>query len=262
MRRALPLLLLTMPLSCVLAQEPQDNKRLPEELAITRSVVIQDADELESSFSLQYARSQPRENYAAEAEFEYGLTDRWEIDADAPYEFVRPKNEPGADGIGDVEAAVRYGVIPLGQRPVSLTAGLGLGIPTGDRTRDLGEGRLTLDPFFTASTWLGRCNVQVNGGWTRAVTNSGEQPRDDFEYNVAVLYPVKRWCVVLEGNGESTSDVTMYYVTPELIWRPMKNLELLVAAPLGVTRESADYGVVATVSLELENLTHRGTDKD
>jgi hypothetical protein len=42
----------------------------------------------------------------------------------------------------------------------------------------------------------------------------------------------------------------------------MKNLELLVAAPLGVTRESADYGVVATVSLELENLTHRGTDKD
>jgi hypothetical protein len=261
MKRAL-LLLVVVPFSCVLAQEPPDDKRLPEELAITRSVVIQDADELENTAAFRYSKSQPTENYAAEAEFEYGLTDRWEIDADMPYEFLRPKNARGADGIGDVEAAVRYGVVPLGQGPVALTAGLGLGIPTGDRTRDLGEGRLTLEPFFTASTWVGRCNVQVNGGWTRAVTNSGEEPRDDFEYNVAILYPVKRWYVVLEGNGESTSKVTKYYVTPELIWRPMKTLELLVAVPLGITHESADYGVIGAVSLELENLTHRGTDKD
>jgi hypothetical protein len=253
---------LVVPFSCVLAQEPQDDKRLPEELAITRSVVIQNADELENTAAFRYSKSQPTENYVAEAEFEYGLTDRWEIDADVPYAALRPKNKAGADGIGDVEAAVRYGVVPLGQGPVALTAGLGLGIPTGDRTRDLGEGRLTLEPFFTASTWVGRCNVQVNGGWTRAVTNSGKEPCDDFEYNVAILYPVKRWYLVLEGNGESTSEVTTYYVTPELIWRPMKTLELLVAVPLGVTRESADYGVIGAVSLELENLTHRGTDKD
>ncbi len=261
MRRAL-LLLMVVPLSCVLAQEPTGDKSLPEELAITRSVVIQAADELESTFSFQYARSQAREGYSAAAEFEYGLTDRWEIDADVPYEFLRPKNETGANGIGDVEAAVRYGLIPLGQQPVSLTAGLGFGIPTGDRMRDLSEGRLTLKPFFTAGTWLGQCNVQFNGGWARAITNSGQEPRDDFEYNVAVLYPVKRWCVVLEGNGESTSEMTTYYVTPELIWRPMKNIELLVAVPLGITHESADYGVIGAISLELENLTHRGTDKD
>jgi hypothetical protein len=261
MNRALPLLLV-MPFSCVLAQETQDDKRLPEELAITRSVVIQDADELESTATFRCSKSQPTENYAAEAELEYGVTDRWEIDADVPYEFLRPKNEPGVDGVGDVEAAVRYGAIPIGQGPVALTAGLELGIPTGDRTRDLGEGRLTLEPFLTASTWVGRCNVQVNGGWTRAVSNAGQEPRDDFEYNVAILYPVKRWYLVLEGNGDSTSAVTTYYVTPELIWRPMKNLELLVAAPLGITRESADYGVIAAVSLELEDLTHRGTDKD
>lgn len=261
MRCVFPLLLV-VPFSCVLSQELPDDKRLPEELAITRSIVIQEADELESTVTFQYSKSQPAENYGAEAELEYGLTDRWEIDADVPYEFLRPKNESGANGIGDVEAAVRYGVVPLRQGPVALTAGLEFGIPTGDRTRDLGEGRLTLEPFLTASTWLGPCNVQVNGGWTRAVTNAGKEPLDDFEYNVAILYPVKRWYVAVEGNGESSSQVTTYYVTPELIWRPMKNLELLVAAPLGVTRESADYGVIGEVSLELENLTDRGTDKD
>jgi len=261
-RPALPLIVLLLPFGGLRAQEPQNNQLLPEELAITRSVVIQEADELESTFSFQYFKQQLKENYTGEAEFEYGLTDRWEIDADVPYEFVRPKNEAGADGIGDMESAVRYGLIPLGQRPVSLTAGLGFGIPTGDRTRDLGEGRLTLEPFFTASTWLGRCNVQFNAGWTRAVTSAGDEPRDDFEYNAAVLYPVKRWYVVLEGNGESSIDVTTYYVTPELIWRPIKTVELLVAAPLGVTRKSADYGVIVTVSLELENLTNRGSDQD
>ena len=44
MRRAL-LLLMVVPLSCVLAQESTNDKSLPEELAITRSVVIQAADE-------------------------------------------------------------------------------------------------------------------------------------------------------------------------------------------------------------------------
>jgi len=259
---ALPLILLLLPFGGVSAQEPTNDKLLPEELAITRSVVIQDADELESTFSFQCFKQLPKENYTAEAEFEYGLTDRWEIDADVPYEFVRPKNEVGADGIGDMEAAVRYGVLPLGQRPLSLTTGIGFGIPTGDRTRDLGEGQLTLEPFFTASTWLGRCNVQFNGGWSRAVTHSDVGPRNDFEYNLAILYPMKHWYVVLEGNGESGSDATTYYVTPELIWRPIKTLELLVAAPLGVTRESADYGAVVAVSLVLENLTNRGSDKD
>ncbi len=34
------------------------------------------------------------------------------------------------------------------------------------------------------------------------------------------------------------------------------------ATPLGVTRASADYGIIASVSLELENLTHRGADRD
>jgi len=261
-RLALPLIVLLLPLGRLRAQGPTNDKLLPEELAITRSVVIQEADELESTFSFQYFKQQPRENYAAEAEFEYGLTDRLEMDADVPYELIRPKNEAGADGVGDVEGAVRCGVIPRGRRPVSLTAGIGFGTPTGDRPRDLGEGRLTLEPFFTASTWLGRCNLQFNGGWARAVTNSGDEPRDDFEYNMAVLYPAKRWCLVLEGNGESSSDMTTYYVTPELIWRPIRTVELLIAAPLGVTHESADYGVVATVSLELENLTNRGSDKD
>ena len=68
--------------------------------------------------------------------------------------------------------------------------------------------------------------------------------------------------LALEGDGLSTRDATTYYVTPEVICRLAKNVELLVAAPIGVTHESADYGIVVSFTLELENITHRGTDKD
>ncbi len=108
----------------------------------------------------------------------------------------------------------------------------------------------------------GPVNAQFSGGWQRAVTSGGEDPRDEFEYNIAALYPIDRWFLVLEGNGISTRDATEYYITPELIWRPIPRLEFLVAAPVGLTRTSADYGIVASVTLELDNLTHRGADKD
>ena len=265
MKQVLLLAGLLLPLSCAVAQETEEDRRLPEELAITRSVVMQDADELESSVSFdQYKFSQPfdeRKSTVA-AEFEYGLTDRWELDAEVPYRFRDFNHGRSFDGIGDVEAGVRYGVVPLNKGPVAFDVGLALGIPTGDRTRDLGEGRLTLEPSFTTSTWLGPCNVQVNCGWQRVVTNGGEGPRNEFEYNVAILYPVDRWFLALEGNGVSTREATLYYVTPELIWKATNRLQFLVAVPIGVTHESADYGIVVSVTLEWEHVTHRRPERD
>jgi len=251
--------------SCALAQETEIHKPLPEELAITHSITLQDADELQSSVDFDlYKFSQPssERKYSVAAEFEYGLTDRWELDTEVPYRFRDFSHGRSVDGIGDVETGVRYGVIPLDKGPVALDVGLALGIPAGNRTRDLGEGRLTLEPSFTASTWLGPCNVQVNGGWQRAVTNAGDEPQDEFEYNIAILYPVDRWFFVVEGNGISTRDSTEYYVTPELIWKVVKNVQFLVAVPVGITHESADYGVVASVTLEWESITRRSSDKD
>jgi hypothetical protein len=262
MKGALLFAMLLAPAIYTVAQETQIDKQLPQELAITTSVVMQETDEFQSTGVFRYFKLPDQKRITAATDFEYGLTDRWELDAEVPYEFVNPNDGRSVNGIGDVEAAVRYGVVPIGQEPFAITAGLGVGIPTGDRVQDLGEGRLTLEPFFTASTWLGRFNAQLNCGWQRAVTDAGAEPRDGFEYNVAIVYPADRWFLALEGNGLSTREATAYYITPELVYRLAKNVEFLVAVPIGVTRESADYGIVAAITLELENITHRGTDRD
>ena len=262
MRPSLLLAVMFAPALCAVAQETPIDKQLPQELAITSSVVMQGTDEFQSTGVFRYFKLPDQKRITAAADVEYGLTDRWELDAEVPYEFVNPTDGRSVNGIGDVEAAVRYGVVPVSEQPFALTAGLGAGIPTGDRVRNLGEGRLTLEPFFTASTWLGLFNAQLNCGWQRAITDAGDDPRDEFEYNVAILYPVDRWFLVLEGNGLSTRAATTYYITPEVVCRLAKNVEFMVAVPIGVTRESADYGIVATITLELENVTHRSADKD
>jgi hypothetical protein len=248
--------------SWTVAQDTQSDRPLPDELAITSTVSLQDADEFQNTADFRFFKGPDQKHITASAEFEYGLTDRWELDVGVPYEFVNPNDGSSANGIGDVEAGVRYGVIPPGKQPFAFDVGLGLGIPTGDRTRELGEGRLTLEPSFTASTWFGRFNAQLNCGWQRAVTNAGEEPRNDFEYNIAILFPVKHWFFVVEGNGASTHQATAYYITPELIWKPTTNLQFLVAVPIGVTGAAADYGIVASATLELERVMHRGDDKD
>jgi len=60
MKRALLLAVAFLPVGYAVAQDTNANKQLPEELANTTSIVMQDADELETSVALdQYKYSHP-----------------------------------------------------------------------------------------------------------------------------------------------------------------------------------------------------------
>jgi len=229
---------------------------------MTQSVVTQERAELQVSPFFQFFRLTDEKRTVAGVDFEYGLTDRLELDAEVPYVWLNPFDDPAANGIGDVEIALRYGLVDYRSQAFALTVGLAVTMPTGDRMKDLGEGRLGVEPFFTASQWIGPVNVQLNAGWRRAVTNAGDEPKNEYEYNVALLYPIRQFFVVLEGNGETTSENTKYYVTPELIWKPSKQLELFVASPIAVTHAAGDYGVVVGMTIEMEKVLHGGADKD
>ena len=191
---------------------------------------------------------------APSVETEYGLTDELELDAETPYEFVQPRDESTADGVGDVEIAARYAVLDSQKHPFAVTLGLAADLPTGNRRQELGEGRFSLEPFFTVSQRLGRFAIEFNGGWQRAISNAGTDPRDEFEYNVALVYPLHKWFLVLEGNGTSTSEQTKYYITPEVVWKAAPKIQCFFAVPIGVTRAAGDFGIVGGVTIEFENV--------
>ena len=244
---------IAVPAAARAAEQPP----LPDELAITDSIVMTERDELYVAPAVQFFRLPDQKRLTVGSEFAYGLTDRLQVATQVPYSFVDPDDEHNANGIGDVFVGTRYGVLDYREHQIGLDVGFGLGLPTGNERHDLGEGRVTSQLSFTGSAWLGPINAQLNAGWKHALDNVGTEPRDEAEYNVAVIYPVGQWFLVLEGNGESNRESTKYYVTPGVIWKPTEHLELRVAAPCPVTHAAGDYGVIAGFTIEFEHLFRR-----
>jgi len=238
------------------ASRAAEQPPLPIELPVTDSIVMTDRDELYVSPTEQYFRLPDQKRLMVPVELAYGFTDRLQLVTRVPYALVDPDAGQTTSGIGDVAVATRYSVVDYREHPFGLDVGLGLELPTGDRRRDLGDGRVALEPSFTASMWLGQVNVQANAGWIHALRNAGDEPDDEAEYNVALLHPIGRWFVVLEGNGETDRKRTTYYVTPGVVWKTTDRLELRFAVPSSVTDPAGDYGLIAGFTFEFEHVFH------
>jgi hypothetical protein len=235
---------------------------LPEELAIIKSIVVQDEDELEAALSARHFHLPDGRHTTARMELEYGVTDFLQAIVEVPYGFRKGDGERAVDGFEDLEVGLRYALLDFRTRPFALDVGLSVGLPTGSRPKELGEGSVSLEPTFTASRWFGPVNGQLGFAWRRSGIGGKAAAESEFEYDVALLYPWRRWFVTFEGAGETRDGETAYYAVPELVWKPGKHLELLVAVPVGLTDTAADYGVIAGITIEIENLTGRGLDTD
>ena len=233
---------------------------LPEELAIIKSIVVQDEDELETSLSARHFHLPDGRHTTAQMELEYGVTDFLQAVIEVPYGIRKGEGERAVDGFEDLEVGLRYALLDFRTRPFALDIGLSVGLPTGSRPKELGEGSVSLEPTFTASRWLGRVNGQLGFAWRRSGIGGSGEARNEFEYDVALLYPWRHWFLTFEGAGETRDGETAYYAVPELVWKPGKHLELLVGIPIGLSDAAADYGVIAGIAVEIENLTGRGAD--
>ncbi len=235
---------------------------LPEELAVTESIVTQDEDELQTSLRAGHLRFPRERSTSVLAQLEYGVTDRLQAILAVPYGVRDPSDAGAVHGLEDVDLGFRYAVLDFRTRPLGLDLGLTVGLPTGSRRNDLGTGDVSLEPTFTLSRWLGPVNGQLSFSWRRSGIGGRAETEDEFKYNVALLYPWRQWFLTFEGAGETEESETTYYAIPELVWKPGKYLELLLAVPVGLTDAAADYGVIAGITVEIERLTGRGRDVD
>ena len=141
------------------------------------SIVMTDRDELYISPTVQYFRLPDQKRLTILSELAYGLTDRLQVTTQVPYPFVTPDGGHTTSGIGDLAVGARYAVLNYRERPVGLDLGLGLQAPTGDRRRDLGDGRVSVEPSFTASAWFGPVNTEASGAWRHAFGTGRAQRR-------------------------------------------------------------------------------------
>jgi hypothetical protein len=256
-RQWLHLVLLVLSTTFLRAAEGPEQPDLPKSLAIGEVITMTDADESYVSTVFQRFKLPDERSWRFTADAAYGLTDRWRVYAEVPYSWVEPYEGSSAHGIGDVETSVRYGAVDYRRKPFGLDLGLGLTWPTGDESRDLGDGSARIVPSLIASQWLGPINVELHVAWAHALGDSNGAPPDVWEHNLAIIHPVRHGYLVLEWNGETSSGQTSYYVTPEFVGKASEHVQWLLAAPIGVTAAAGDYGVIAGCTIEIEHLFHR-----
>lgn len=256
------LVLLAFPMTVLGAAEETEQPALPKSLAIGEVVTMTDADESYVSAALQRFRLPDERSWTFTADAAYGLTDRWRLYAEVPYSWLAPVDGSSARGLEDVETSVRYGAVDYRHKPFGLDLGLGVTWPTGEDSRGLGDGRARIVPTLIASRWLGPLNVELHAAWAHALGDSAAAPPDVWGYDLAVIHPVPRGYLALEGNGQTSGGRTAYYVTPEFVGKASEHVEWRLAVPIGVTAAAGDYGLVAGFTIELEHLFHRAAAAD
>lgn len=176
---------------------------------------------------------------------EYGITDAFQIGAEWD-SFVRnrPSGTPAAQGIGDVEIAARYSWMNIAQSNAHVALGLALALPTGDKSRDLGEGHVTVTPSavlaFDIRRWPGAqalANLGVEIGARHA----------PWFLNFGFFVPIHQITATMEWNLTESGDD---YATPGLIWRFAEGFEAGVGVPIGLNAGSDRYRVIAMFTHE------------
>src|SRR5207244_12616682 len=115
---------------------------LPEELAITRSIDVQDEDEFQTSLSARHLRLPHERSTTVRAEFEYGVTDRVQATVELPYGVRDPAGESSVKGLEDLELGLRYALLDFCTRPLAIADALPLHTTTASRRP--ARGALTL----------------------------------------------------------------------------------------------------------------------
>src|SRR3989442_7827363 len=119
-------------LALLLAPPARGAERMPvppEELAITRSIDVQDEDEFQTSLSARHLRLPHERSTTVRAELEYGVTDRVQATVELPYGVRDPAGE-SVNGLEDLELGVRYALLDFRTRPLALDVRLTLRLPT------------------------------------------------------------------------------------------------------------------------------------
>ena len=128
--------------------------------------------------------SNPR-RHAGEAELEVAWSNEkfdFGVEAFLPFRSV-PFGEGRQSGIGDADVRIKYAFV---NRPdFVLSAATALGLPTGERSRGLGSGNVTLTQYLFLDKAFGNVYVGLNAGWDTRV--HGERG-SGAEYGAVVAY--------------------------------------------------------------------------
>lgn len=199
---------------------------------------------------------------------EFGLTDRWQIEAEwVSFAVSRPDGLPGWSGSGDFELETQYSLMNVGGSSTHLALGFGVTIPAGQQEAGGTEGEVEFEPSISVgrdfrtggrlSQLFGQVAMGLVSGEEEATGPGGAEP-ESHELLLGVGYVIAagrvRWTAELswatnEWNG---GDETVLYFAPGLVWDLPDTWELGIGVPIGIGGEAVPFGLSLFLLYEFE----------
>jgi hypothetical protein len=226
-------------------------------------------------------------DYFGAGRAEWGITDRWEAD----FEFGALALKERVDGVttfaehgaADLLAGVRYRLLSESFAPFTLTMGPQVILPVASRTRGLGTGEVGYAwDIAAAKDWGGPVFVvaSLNLGLTPNVPTLPDGSGRMFDLSSVEWSTALGWRALERPSGDAHHDIHVLFElggaraddiedgtrvrATELLFSPGFRYgylsrwgsltEIGVGFPIGLTRDSADWGIILQVQFELAPL--------
>lgn len=148
--------------------------------------------EREAILGFDVAHSGEAETWITSLEFEYSIYDRVEFDLELPVVGRFPDDEDTQFGLGDLETGVKVKLYKSDDESLHLAGGLEVTWPTGEVSKEIGEGKTEIGPFLAVGKRLGPVSLLGAVGYERVVTTRGteaaEAKKNGFHVDAAVAY--------------------------------------------------------------------------
>jgi len=210
----------------------------------------------------------------------FGFTQEWpfttqthQVSYTIPYSWLRSDGQH-AQGVGDITFHYRYQALTESATTPAFAPRLSLIVPTGSRSKGLGDGSLGLEVLLPFSKIVSdRVTLHANAGMTHLLDVEGHSPTS-FLLGGSAIYAVTRdFNFMLEGLVEWTESVndarelereTTFTLSPgfrkAFNFPDDKQVVVGFATPITFSRDRTDVGLFFYASLEHRFLPKQGSN--
>jgi hypothetical protein len=237
-----------------------------EELFKNDTVYVQEKGEWQAGLSPTWQNNPAGNTWTVPIVLEYGLTDQWQVEAEWNA-LVQHRSENGsvASGIGDLELGTQYSFMNVGGSLFHVAPLFSIELPLANVNQGLTEGFLEYQPAVVLARDFPRLHhTQVFAEIGLTFVQRVKRPSDSddvepaahsFNLGTGFFTPFAHGALTMEFNWANNQwnhhgTQNDLYLTPGVIWKPVRGVELGVGLPVGLNNSSDRYDVVFHVIYE------------
>jgi hypothetical protein len=194
--------------------------------------------------------------YELSSTLSYGLTDKIDIVAGIPYQWIRVKEDGNVavdeDGLGDISLEAKWRFFEKDDLSLGLKPGVTL--PSGDDKKGLGTGRVNYSLFFIGSKETGPWAFHLNLGYVRNENRTDERT-DIWHASLAGTFEAVKDLqfvanIGTEKNPDKGSGTDPAFVIGGLIYSLSENLDVDAGIKAGLNKPETGYAILAGIAFK------------